>query len=121
MGYKGPSVSYQSREVNISQKTSKLCIIYVWIIAAREANLRDTYINRETMKMLAVFALATLCLFSVMNEARAAENEWLPYFMMMSGSSAPVTLSPAILLGIGLGAVLLTQMLGSGGSRSQMS
>lgn len=70
------------------------------------------------MKIFAVLALATLCLFSVVNEARAAEDEWLPYFIMMSGSSAPITLSPAILLSIGLGTALLTQMLGSGSSSS---
>ena len=62
------------------------------------------------MKVVAVFVLATLCLFS---SVKAAENEWLPYFIMMSGSSAPVTLSPTVLLSIGLGAVMLTQMIGT--------
>lgn len=66
------------------------------------------------MKVLAVLVLATLCFVSSVN---AADNEWLPYFIMMSGSgSAPIThLSPAILLTIGLGAAMLTQLHGTAG------
>lgn len=68
------------------------------------------------MKVFAVLVLATLCFCSSVNDVKAADNEWLPYFIMMSGSgSAPITISPVFLLTVGLGAVMLTQLLGTGG------
>lgn len=67
------------------------------------------------MKVFAVLVLVTLCFFSTVNDVKAAENEWLPYFIMMSSGSAPITLSPVFLLTIGLGAVMLTHLLGTVG------
>ena len=65
------------------------------------------------MKATFLFALAIFCLLSTLSEVKAAENEWLPYFILMSNSSStPLTLSPTLLLVIGAGAVMLTQMFG---------
>lgn len=65
------------------------------------------------MKAILLFSLATLCLFSVMSEVKAADNEWLPYFILMSNSGpAPTMLSPAVLLTIGMGAIIVTQLIG---------
>ena len=65
------------------------------------------------MKALLLLSLATLCLFSIVNEVHAADNEWLPYFILMSNSgSTPITLSPAVLLTIGVGAIMVTQLAG---------
>ena len=65
------------------------------------------------MKAIVLLSLATLCLFSIVSEVKAADNEWLPYFILMSSSgSAPITLSPAVLLTIGVGAIMITQLVG---------
>ena len=69
-------------------------------------------------KVLLVLVLATFCLVSGAKEGRAAENEWLPYFIMMSGAgSAPITLTPAVLVGVCVGAAMLTGFLNNSGPR----
>ena len=63
---------------------------------------------QDRMKVAFLLALATLCLFSTLSEVKAADNEWLPYFILMSSSSsAPISLSPILLLAVSIGVYML--------------
>ena len=75
-----------------------------------------------TLKVLLVLALTAFCLVSSAKEGRAADNEWLPYFIMMSsGGAAPIALTPTLLITICVGVLVLTNFIGTSGPRSEKS
>ena len=87
---------------------------------------RDYLLYSNTTKMkikvLLILAVTTFCLVSSAKEGRAADNEWLPYFIMMSGAgAAPISLAPTVLISVCVGALLFTNFLGSSGPQSQKS
>ena len=68
------------------------------------------------LKVPALLVLALFCFASSAKENRAAENEWLPYFIMMSGAGpAPLTFTPAALIGVCVGALMLIGLLDGSG------
>ena len=75
------------------------------------------------LRVVLVLALTTFCLVSSAKEGRAGDDEWLPYFIMMSGAgAAPIALTPTVLISVCIGALVFTNFLGTGsGLQTQKS